>query len=161
MPWGRCGLWPVMTRASLGQDNRCPKHPEALEFQRDDSGLLSCRQFFWDLFHGAASASWPGYLSSSLSLGAPPVSDYSCTLAVKLTCFLSTGYLESKAVVVIEICGWSDALLLLWDGRGTTVVGFSGRHALTKTGRGTGRSEVKMGIPLCPHSLALVYQKCG
>lgn len=50
---------------------------------------------------------------------ASPVSYCSCTLAVKLTCFLSVGYLESKAVVVIEICGWSDALLLLlWDGGG-------------------------------------------
>lgn len=36
-------------------------------------------------------------------------------------------------MVVIEIRGWSDALLL-WDG-GTTVVGFFGRHALTKNGR--------------------------
>lgn len=63
MPWGRCGLWPVVTWASRGPDNRCPKHPEALEFQRDDSGLLSCWQLFWDLFHGAVSASWPGCLS--------------------------------------------------------------------------------------------------
>lgn len=47
--------------------------------------------------------------------------------------FLPIEFLESKAMVVIEICGWSDALLL-WDG-GTAVVGFFGRHALTKNGR--------------------------
>lgn len=50
-----------------------------------------------------------------------PIACRSSTLAIKLTylfVFFLSGYLELEAMVAIEICGQSDALLL-WDG-GTT-----------------------------------------
>ena len=63
-----------------------------------------------------------------------PVSCCSSTLAIKLTylfVFFLAGYLELEAMVAIEICGQSDALLL-WGGGTVQWVGLFGRHPLAK-----------------------------
>lgn len=101
---------------------------EAIKFHGDDRGLLSCVQLFWDLCSKAMSASWLGGLlfiptnRAGLAVSLPAsISCCSSTLAIKLTylfVFFLSGYLELEAMVAIEICGQSDALLP-W-GRGMT-----------------------------------------
>ena len=87
------------------------------------------------------SASWLGGPLSiptsrdCLAVSLPaPVSCCSSTLAIKLTylfVFFLSGYLESEAMVAIEICGQSDALLP-WGGGTVRWAGLFGRHPLAK-----------------------------
>lgn len=94
---------------------RCPKHPEALEFQRDDSGSSPAGSWSAACFTGLYLPAGLGISPITKVCLVVPISCLVllCTLAVKLNCFffLFIGYLESKAVVVIEMCGWSGALL--------------------------------------------------
>ena len=71
--------------------------------------------------------------------------------------FFLSGYLESEAMVAIEICGQSDALLL-WGGGQCSGLG-SLADILWPRMQGAGRDDsLRMDTSPYPHSIARVHQ---